>query len=91
MNRHNLNDQAIKGYHGLRYSMAWKTATIELSTNISEGNQGKRGFGANAVAKKYNENLLSSTNDKKIKNNPDQISSQRRAGNISQNERVKTL
>ena len=47
--------------------MAWKTATIELSTNISEVNQGKRGFGANAVAKKYNENLLSSPNDKKIK------------------------
>ena len=67
MNRDNFNDQAIKGYYDTRYSTAWKAATIELSTNISEANQGTHGFGANAVAKKYNENLLNSPNDNKIK------------------------
>ena len=66
MNRDNFNDQAIKGYYDTQYSTAWKAATIELSTNISKGNQGKHGFGANAVAKKYNENLLRYPNDKKI-------------------------
>ena len=67
INREIFNDQAIKGYYDTQYSTAWKAATIELSTNFFEGNQGKHGFGANVVAKKYNENLLSSPNDKKIK------------------------
>ena len=67
MNGDNFNDQSIKGYYNPRYYTAWKAATIELNTNISEGNQGKHGFGANAVAKKYNENLLGSPNDKKNK------------------------
>ena len=67
INRDNFNDQDIKGYYDTRYSTAWKEATIELSTNISEGNQFKHGFGANAMAKKYHENLLSSPNDKIIK------------------------
>ena len=67
MNRENFNDQAIKGYYDTRYSTVWKAATIELSTNISKGNQGKHGFGANAVAKKYNKNLLSSPDDEDIK------------------------
>ena len=67
MNRDNFYDQAIKGYYDKQYSMAWKAATIELSTNISKGNQGKHGFGAKSVAKKYNEKLLNSPNDKKTK------------------------
>ena len=88
MNRENLNDQAIKGYYETRYSTAWKAATIELSTNITKGNQGKHGFGANAVTKKYNENLLISPNYKNIKKkNPDQSSSQWRGGGISQKAR----
>ena len=45
MNRDIFYDQAIKGYYDTRYSMAWKAATIELSTNISKVNQGKHGFG----------------------------------------------
>ena len=69
-NRENFNDQAIKGYYDTRYSTAWKAVTIELSTNIFEGNQGNHGFGANALAKKYNENLLSSQNDNNIKKKP---------------------
>ena len=67
MNREIFNKQAIKVYYDTPYSTTWKAATIELSTNISEGNQDNHGFGANLVAKKYNENPLSSTNDKKIK------------------------
>ena len=54
MNGDNLNAQAIKGYYDTRYSTAWKAATIKLSINISKGNQDRHGFGANAVAKKYN-------------------------------------
>ena len=67
MNRDHLNNHAIKFYYDTQYLTDWKASTIELRTNISEGNQGNCGFDANAVAKKYNENLLSSPNYMNIK------------------------
>ena len=52
MNRDHLNNHAIKFYYDTQYLTDWKASTIELRTNISEGNQGNCGFDANAVAKK---------------------------------------
>ena len=67
MDRDNFNGQAVNGYYQKRYSTAWKDGTAELFNNRSGNNQGKHSFSTNAVAAKYNQSILSSPNDKKLK------------------------
>jgi hypothetical protein len=68
MNRDNFDKGAIDTYYHNRYKKAWKAATTEYHTNIKGGkDKARHGFGSEAIAKRYNEDQLSSPNDRKIK------------------------
>ena len=57
---------AAKEYYDGRYKHAWKKATLELYENNNSGNRGKHGYGARAIAEKYNA-TLTEEGDRKIR------------------------
>ena len=66
--RDNFDSNAKRSYYGDQYSNAFKKATIELSGSLNDDStRGKRGQGARAIAATFNESMLSSPSDRKIK------------------------
>lgn len=65
-NRERFETKAIEEHVNSRYKEALKLASKELSININGPNKGKRGFGARAVAEKYNAVYLNEEGDKQI-------------------------
>jgi hypothetical protein len=65
-NRERFETKAIEKHLNSKYKEALKLASKELSININGPNKGKRGFGARAVAKKYNAVYLNEEGDKQI-------------------------
>jgi hypothetical protein len=66
--RDNFDSNAIRSYYGDRYSNAFKKATIKLSDSLNDDStRGTRGQGARAIAATFNESMLSSPSDHKIK------------------------
>ena len=63
----NFCENSTREYYARRHSDAWKAGSMELYDNWNDPNkQGKQGFGEVAVAKKYNTQVLTSPNDRKI-------------------------
>ena len=66
--RDNFHTNAAKSYYGERYAKAYKAATTELSRHHhSNKTRGKPGCGAYSIASKYNESMLTSPSDRKLK------------------------
>ena len=66
--RDNFDSNAERSHYGDRYSNAFKKATIKLSDSLNDDStRGKRGQGARAIAAMFNERMLSSPSDRKIK------------------------
>ena len=66
--RDNFDSNAERSHYGDRYSNAFKKATIKLSDSLNDDStRGKRGQGARAIAAMFNESMLSSPSDRKIK------------------------
>ena len=64
--RDNFSKQAAKQYNETRYKEAFKFASAEYASNLSQSCAGTKGLGARAVARKYNESHLYRVEDKKI-------------------------
>jgi hypothetical protein len=63
-----FDSNARRSYYGDRISNAFKKATIKLSDSLNDDSmRGKRGQGARAIAATFNESMLSSPSDCKIK------------------------
>ena len=66
--RDNFDSNSKAAYYSSRISTAFKQATTELKSNMDNPTlRGKRGYGVISIAKKYNSTLLSSPNDRRIK------------------------
>ena len=65
-NRDNFQKKAERDHRQKKYSIAWKEATTELKINNEGPNFKKRGYGARAIAAKFNSSLLTSPTDRKI-------------------------
>ena len=66
VNRDNFTERAENDYRDEKFKGVWKDATNEYHANITGTKKGKHGFGAAAVASKYNKRL-SFPNDRKIR------------------------
>ena len=66
--RDNFNSNAKRLYYGDRYSNTFKKTTIKLSDSLNNDSmRGKHGQGARAISATFNESMLSSPSDRKIK------------------------
>ena len=63
----NFDEQSVERYRWAKFSNAWKGATQELHGLQQSGKTGSRGCGTRAVAERWNETVLSSPGDHKIK------------------------
>ena len=66
--RDNFNSNSKRLYYGDQYSKAFKEATIKLSDNLNDDSmRGRRGHGAQSITATFNESMLSSPSNRKIK------------------------
>ncbi len=65
-NQDRFEEKAVKKHHDDRYKDALKKASTELHNNNNSENKGKQGYGARAVAEKYNAIFLNEDGDKQI-------------------------